>query len=219
MKRLSLFLLLLLLGSTHIFSTTLSLGEFWCELEPMFRDGEEYPLPEETAIKRVLEEARFVISAMLYGFRFVYTPYDSKRQIDELFTLDAIATIPWGDPSLIVTSSRVENKKLLVNLRYRISEYQEPWLRSWESGVLATSSGMGEKPMYAGHTQRLAAIEDALREAVREYLRAIVYNKPREVRGTLVLKKKPVIRIESGNYLASVQIALQIDEIVPYTAF
>jgi hypothetical protein len=219
MKRTAFLLVLLILGTSYAFSTTLSLGEFWCELEPMFRDDEEYPLPEEEAVKRVLEEARYVISAMLYGFRFVYTPYDAKRQIDEFFTLDAVATIPWGDPSLIINSSRVENKKLLVNIRYRVNEYQEPWLRSWESVALATSSGMGAKPMYVGYGQRLAAIEDALREAVRAYLRGIVYNKPREVRGTLVLKKKPVIRIESGNYLVSVQIALQLDEIVPYTAF
>ncbi|MEW5816327.1 MAG: hypothetical protein AB1798_13130, partial [Spirochaetota bacterium] len=74
--------------------------EFWCELDPMVRMGDTYPLTREAALKQILEEAQFVFSGMMYGFKFQYTPSDKTRRVDEIYFVEPVSQIPWGDKGL-----------------------------------------------------------------------------------------------------------------------
>ena len=55
----------------------------WVELEPLVRiEGGQYPIPVEKAERTLLEEARVLLSGMVYGWSFDYTPANSARGVD-----------------------------------------------------------------------------------------------------------------------------------------
>ena len=75
----------------------------WVELEPVVRiDAGEYPIPPAVAERKVLEEARVLLSGMVYGWSFDYTPANHARAVSESFSLTPVAQIPWGSPRLRV---------------------------------------------------------------------------------------------------------------------
>ena len=194
-------------------------GEFWVELDPFIQTEERYPLSTEDAHRRVLEEAQYVFSGVIYGFTFVYTPSDAVRQVEEIFTLEQVATIPWGDPSLSIVETRVHENLLFAHIRYFPSEHQTRWLRMMESNIHHTSSGRGGASMFLGVGGKFDAIAEATKEAIREHLRPRIYNKPKEVRGKVVFTESPYIIIDAGRYEAKVSVRIDVDEIIPYRIF
>ncbi len=194
-------------------------GRFWWELEPYYPTEDEYPLTEETAIRRMLEEALYTFSGMLYGFEFVYTPPDRAREVEEVFRLEPIAQIPWGDPRLQVRQSWVQEKRLYATLTYRVAAFQEARLHGWASNAVPTAAGQARAELYLGFAQRTVAIENAVKQAIREYLRERYLNKPRQARGQVLLREVPMMGIVEGSYRASVEVKLLIDQVEPYTAY
>jgi hypothetical protein len=212
------FVLLLVLVS-HASTDELLQGRFWWELEPYYPTEDEYPLSEETAIRRLLEEARYTFSGMLYGFEFVYTPPDKAREVEEVFRLEPIAEIPWGDPRLQVRQSWVREKRLYATLTYRVAPFQEARLQGWGSNAIPTAGGQARAELYLGFPQRTVAIEKAVKQAIREHLRERYFNKPREARGQVLLREVPLMGIVEGSYRASVDVKVQIDQVEPYLAY
>lgn len=66
---------------------------------------------------------------------------------------------------------------------------------------------------------RRDAILDATRAAVREYLRGITHNKPREVRGTVAFASPPRVYLKSGAWVAHVRVYMTVDEILDYGGY
>ena len=194
-------------------------GEFWSELEPFIRDDGIYPLSREDAAREILEEARSVYSGMIYGYSFVYTPLDKARNVGEVFDLVALAELPWGDKGFSITQSRIEGKKLYASTAYRASAFQLPWITGWKSNVLPRAGGSADVSILEGKTGKLKAVRDAVKQAIREYLRQVEYNKPREISGEVVLSEVPRIVITSGSYSARVNIRLRVKEIVSYRVY
>ncbi len=195
-------------------------GRFWVDLEPpVSSEGEEYPLSEDTAIELLLEEARYVFSAMLYGFRFRYVPSDNGRRIEEEFELEAISMVERGDERLSVLSTRVEDLRLYAQLEYRLADFQRSRLAGWESNRVESVGAEGEAPFWQGHGARIPAIEDAIRRAVRGLLQTMTDNKPREARGSVLLLEAPRIYIRSGGYRARVNVKVKVDDIRPYEVY
>lgn len=194
-------------------------GEFWTELEPFLTDETGPHITREEAIRRTLEEARFVFSGMIYGFRFRYTPSDSARQVEEIFELEPIAELPWGDPNLIVKSSRVEGNRLYVRVAYRLREFQEARKASWRSNTLTGAEAYGEARIYDGYRARFEAIRSGIKTALREHFRQVVYNKPKEISGDLVLDRQPELGLRSAMYAARVEIRFRTRTILPYSVF
>jgi hypothetical protein len=191
--------------------------EFWIELYPAVKpeDG-EYPIPKKVAIEELLEEVRYVLSGMIYGFGFSYTPYDKTRQIEEQFTLEPVASIPWGDPNLSVVSTRVEEKILYVRVRYRLAEYQKPWADLWRSSSIPVTGGTGEGKYFLGTQGKRTSMENAVKESIRLYFRARVHNKPRQIRGEVLFTHPPRTFIRSGAFKTQVRLKLRTEEVVPY---
>src|SRR4030042_7032179 len=67
----------------------------WVELEPIVRIEPEYPIPLEKAGQWVLEEARTLLSGMVYGWTVSWTPSDVSRKVADRFDLVPVAEIPW----------------------------------------------------------------------------------------------------------------------------
>jgi len=197
-------------------------ARLWCELEPLIQsEGQEYPLPREEARKRLLEEARGVFSAMIYGFRFSYTPGDSTRGVAEEFDLVPVAEIPWGDPQLHIVDAWTEGTRLFAKVEYDLQPFQEDRRRGWGSTAVPTATGVGESSMFPGPppASKARSLEAAFREAIRNHLRPIRFNKPREVTGELLLWSPPAVILEAGSYQTRIDVKLRVREIRDYGIF
>jgi hypothetical protein len=195
-------------------------ARFWVDLEPPVRaEGEEYPLSEERAVRLMLEEARYVLGGMMYGFRFRYVPGDRRREVVEQFDLEPVAEVRFGDPRLSVISTRVEDFRLYGRFEYRLADFQRSRLAGWLSSEVPSVAGEGEAPFWEGHEARIPVIEDAMRLAVRSLLRSKTDTKPREATGSFVLLGAPRIYVRSGAYQARVDIKVKVDNIRPYTVY
>lgn len=192
--------------------------ELWINLEPVVTEenDDEYPLSQEAAARKLLEEARRIVSSMVYGCTFVYTPADSAHRVAEVFDLLPVAEVAWGDPGLTVRQTRVVGTRLYAVVDYALVEFQQSRREAWSSGAIPRSTGMGSANVFLGHGERITAFENAMKEAVRGYLRPREPNKPREVRGEVLVWDSPNTQMSAGEYTTRVTIKLRIDEIIPY---
>ena len=193
--------------------------EVWTELDPLVATGEERPVPREVAVERLLDDAQRILSGMIYGYSFTYTPVDSARGVAERFELDPVATIPRGDPGLSVFQTWVNRDRLYARIFYTMSAAQMQWRRSWESSSNRRSAAVGLSPFILGPTEKHHAVTDGIRLAVREYVRQRNFNRPQLVAGAVVLVASPALGVRAGNYEANVAIYMQIDVIRAYQHF
>jgi len=198
---------------------TVLFGEFWCELEPMAEDFTVRTLSQEEAIREVLDEALYAFSGMVYGFSFSYTPSDIARGVDEIFVLEPLASVRWGDPALSAYEVRLESDRYLIRFRYDCSDAQEARRYRFFVNPAVNAMGMGRGSQILGTSERITAVREAVKEAVRDHLRRLVYNKPREIVGEALFSEAPRITLSSGRYVATVRLRLIISEIVPYSRY
>ncbi|HUX11760.1 MAG TPA: hypothetical protein VMW87_01955 [Spirochaetia bacterium] len=196
----------------------LLIAEFSAETHPLIVETPEPPTKEQIVLS-LLEEARFAFSGMIYGFDFVYTPSDPLRKVAEEFDLKPVAQLRWGDPRMRVLDTRTESDLLFARITYSLADFQLPRWQGWQSNSLEHASGLGASSYLKGPSSRHAAIVEAIKNAIREQVRQRVYNRPREIRGSLALLDAPRIAVREGNYEATVRIALDVKSIIPYTIF
>lgn len=177
------------------------------------------PPPNSQPLTDILKEAQYVYSGMIYGFSFVYIPGDATRGVADSFELTPIAEIKWGDPHLKVLDSRVDASRLVARVLYSLAPYQETWKQGWDSNVYPTATGRGISRYFLSYDEKMASYKDAIKEAIRDYLRQRIYNKPREVKGQLVLRGSPYTIIDAGQYVTTLSVKLRIDTVQPYTVF
>jgi hypothetical protein len=214
-------LLLLLIRPAAATSYDQLTVEAWCELEPMFQESDAYPLSAEQAQRRLLEEARGILSDMIYGLEFSYTPGDERRQTAERFTLAPVAEIRWSDPRLRVAQAELREGRLYAKVLYDLEDFQSARRKAWESNSIPTATGSGSFSLFAAPAPegKRRSLAEAFKDALRNYLRPIVFNKPREIRGELLVWEGPQVVIASGSYLTRVTVKLRIMEIRPYSLF
>jgi hypothetical protein len=195
--------------------------EVWCELQPMDFEHPEADdsLSQREAFVRLFEEARQVVSGMIYGYRFTYIPSDKTRGVKEFLEVIPVAEIRQGDKNLRLVSRDVADNRLYGRFTYTLAEFQRRRRESWQTISLPAESGRGEGKVPAGLDGKTTARETAIREAVRNLLRPHIFNKPREIRGEAVLLDCPLTIISAATYQTTVTVKIDIKEIVPYTVF
>ena len=194
-------------------------AEVWAELDPIVADGSARPLPREVALDRLLDEVQYVVSGLVYGYRFVYVPGDPSREIAESFELEPHASIPRGDPRLTVLQTWIDDDRLVARVGYEVSVVQRGWYEGWHSSANARSTGIGVSSLFLGPTHKTGAVSDGIRAAVREHVRALEFTRPQQVTGAVLLAAYPKFGIVRGNYQATVDILLQIDRIDKFETF
>ncbi|MFW5712910.1 MAG: hypothetical protein ACOCZA_13290 [Spirochaetota bacterium] len=216
-------------------------AEFWTELDPIIEgrqpgtggsgsSEEERPSPvepiigtgvisQEEAIRRTLEEARVVFSGMIYGFNVRYTPSDRDRQVEEELVIEPLAQIPKGDPSLHVLKVRTTDNQYFVHMRYNLAAFQQRRLQAWDSNTLAVAAGRGTAPLYGGYRAKFDSFDQAIKNALREYLRPRYRNKPSRIQAAVALQDPPYTVIDAGGYHSKVRIKVDIREVQPYSAY
>jgi len=200
-------------------------NEFWffAENSPVFyvieKNQDEEKEDMSKKIKDLLDEAVFIYSGMIYGFTFTYTPSDQKRGVKEEFSIVPTATIQFGDPAMSVKSTRKEKAKTFVRLEYRCKDHHLSWLNYWNSSTFPVIGGSGTSFASEGAASRIEAMEQAVKESVRTYMRGRIHNKPRSIAGNFIFKEVPVIMQAAGLYTASVKIKIDIMNIETYSFF
>jgi len=201
-------------------------GEVYVDFEQIYAGhvDEEYPLDIPTAGRRALEETALFYSAMIYGWSFHYDVGEKARQIEEKLELEPVAIIEYGDPSLKVTDTEINDTRLRVWTDYHLSDAQQRRMQVWRTGMTRNAQGIGygqaEMEEYPGWLAvKKAALEDSARAALRALLRGSERNRPKEVTGSISLASFPRYFIQSGRWAVSARFRVQIKEIIPFAAY
>lgn len=189
-------------------------AEFWIDAGGLPKDGA--PPTIEGSLALLGEEATYVLSGCLYGFSFEWTPSDLARGIAESFTMRPLATIGQGDPLLAPEPARRSGDLVSRYVSYAPDEAQRSTMDSFLRAPWRSSSGMGAGTYLQGLAGRIAAYEDAGKEAVRGLLRSYEPNKPRRVRGRLAFEGVPTIGVMQGKYLVQGRFRVAVDEVLGY---
>ncbi|MCF7949130.1 MAG: hypothetical protein K9M94_11145 [Spirochaetia bacterium] len=213
-------------------------AEFWTELDPIM-EGSQPPAPkaevspspplapltgsgvlsQDEAIRRTLEEARLVLSGMIYGFDLRYTPSDRARNVAEELVIEPRARIPAGDRALRVLQVRTAGNKYFVHIRYDLAEHQQRRMQAWSSNTLSSAGGRGTASLQQGYRGKFESFNQAIKNALREYLRPRYKNKPSRIQAVVVLKEPPYTVIDAGGYHSKVRIKIDVREVRPYSAY
>ena len=202
-------------------------GEVMVELEPVYGEyvDVKYPLNRDDAYIRALEEAAMFFSAGIYGWSFDYEIGERARNMAEVFDLNPLGEIPWGDPGLKVTHADIRDMRLYAWMDFRPSESQLRRIQAWRTGTIQTAQAVGYGPMgLPGQVSdwlkvKKLAMEDAARAAVRAMLQGSERNRPKEARGFISLQSFPVYWIDAGRWACSARFLVEIREIVPFSAY
>jgi hypothetical protein len=200
-------------------------SEFWTDLQPVAGVGDEWPVSPATARARILEEAAWVYSGMIWGFEFEYTPYDKTRSLAERFVLKPIGSLEPSALSLASGSATEDLPPELASNELRsFVEYRPPaalveLMQSYAQDPWKGSQGLGTADMNVGLKGRRAAYEDGLRLAVRALLQGREPNKPRLVKGRVVFERPPSMTIKGGYYTAQLRARVMVIEVIPYKVY
>lgn len=101
-------------------------GELWIQADPvqLIRpDGETRETPsrpetEQAVLDTLLEDARWIFSAMIYGLRITWRPPAASMGVQEALDIAPIALIPRGDPNLSVVQVTEDEGLIHVLLEY-----------------------------------------------------------------------------------------------------
>ena len=190
----------------------------WTELDP-FVGGEDAPSSETEVHRRMLEDARLVLSGMIYGYRFRYTPSDDARGVPDVFELVLIHEIAWGDPALEVLYVERRDNRAWSKVVYGLADHQQSRRDAWASNTIPAATGRGEAPLHRGRAARGQSLEEAVKQAIRAYARGRIMNKPREIAGEVLLWSAPRTVIGAGSYVTTVQIEVRVEDVVPYRVY
>ena len=192
----------------------------WVELEPLVRiDTAEYPIPLAVAERTVLEEARVLLSGMVYGWSFDYTPANRSRAVAENFSLTPIAQIPWGSRKLKVVETQTAEEKLWARASYTMDGAETDRRSSWESSAALLSQGEGKASVMKGPQAKALSFQDAVRDAIRLGLHERYFDAPRQIKGDVVLWDDPESAVRSGMYRTIVKVKIMVRDVVPYRIF
>ncbi len=221
MKRLIPLLVLLCAGATIASQTPRMLqAPIWVYLEtvPGSLTTEEIAakLPP---IQELDEIARFIMAGMLYGWNFSYTPSDKTRKVAEFFTLTPIGTISRGDNRMVLAGTKPDYPRLSTWAQYTLDDSLSRWSSYWSSVMFKSANGRGRGERSDEVAGISAAYTDAVRDAVREYARKLEKNKPKEIRGEVLLREGARLFADEGQFVADIKVLVNLQEVVPYRTF
>lgn len=220
-------LLILLLSANVLFAQTPSVIEhiripLWAELDAYPGSAEaqdtsagvyDYP------ISRIHEVAPFLISGMVYGWNFVYTPSDKARGVEEFFEITEIQPLNPPYEKITYVSPWIQDNRLNCWCEYTRTEPQIQNYYLWSSIQNPVIHGRGYGKIEKGFDGIKDAAQDAVKEAVRDYYRAIIKNKPKEISGAVLVRNIPTIGIKSGQYIINLDFFLECGRILEYKLY
>ncbi|MDD7014316.1 MAG: hypothetical protein SO116_03575 [Treponema sp.] len=168
------------------------------------------------AIDRTKETAPFLISGMLSGWEFEYTPLDKSRNVEEFWSFKEVEPFNPDINHLTFHYPEVSGNKLISWVYCDRTKEQIRSYDMWNSIVHSKIHGNGSGSVEDGFEGIKEACSNAVKNAVREYWRTMIKNKPKEISGKVLLTGNPRIYIKEGKYIVDLDFFLETDRIVPY---
>ena len=194
----------------------------WAELDayPELEDAQNLEAgPFDYPIKSIKEVAPFLISGMVYGWNFIYTPSDIQRGIEEYLEIEEIVPASSLAPGITYVSPWIQEDKFNCWCEYTRNKSQIQTYNLWSSIKNPVIQGVGYGDLKKGFPGLKDAAYDALKNAVREYYRAIIKNKPKEITGSVLIRDIPTIGISSGRYIFNLDFFLECGKIIEYSVY
>ena len=163
--------------------------------------------------------APFIIGGMVYGWNFSYTPSDKLRGVEEYMDFSPVRELGEAEQSIAYTKPWVEEGKVYCWVEFTRTEAMIRNYYLWASITNDTVHGIGYGKISDGFDGITNAVRDAIKNAVRAYFRTKIKNKPKEIRGKVLLRREPLIGIDAGRYKVQLDFFLETDKILPYTQF
>jgi hypothetical protein len=179
-------------------------------------DENEFSLP----VSRLKKTAPFFVQGMLYGWKIDYTPSDKARGVQEYLEFEPVQDLTEEEVSRIeYKNAAFKDDRLYCRVEFERTDFQLNLFKSWQSVTNPKVRGFGYGRLEDGFEGLKAACGEAMKNAVREYWRRIIKNKPREISGRLVLCAAPVIGVDSGRYRVMLDFLMETDRILDYKMF
>lgn len=172
-----------------------------------------------TAIARTKQVAPFLLNGMINGWTFDYTPKDNLRGVKEYFELTAIREFDESYNPITYHNPEAVDGKLFSWAYCDRTMVQQLDYERWNSITNPKVHGTGQGPVYAGMEGIRQAVAEAAKNAIHEYWRRKIKNKPKEIWGKLLLVGEPRIYISEGRYTVDLDFFMQTDKIVEYTQY
>ncbi len=178
-------------------------------------EAQEYAYP----ISRIKETVPFLMEGLVYGWDFVYVPSDKTRGVEEYMEITPIQAIDKSRNSIEYSSVWLENNRFNCWVDYTRTDYEVQIYNLWASIQNPTIQGRGYGDLSKGFDGIKEASQEALKNAVRDYYRNTIKNKPKEITGKVLLRKTPMLGIDSGRYVIILDFFLECGTIIEYTQF
>jgi hypothetical protein len=169
---------------------------------------------------RIRDLSVFLMEGMVYGWKFVYTPSDNLRGVEEYLEIVPIKSFEKADREKIIYSdSFFEESRVNVWCDYERTDYQIQNYKLWSGIEHPVIHGRGLGQIEDGFDGIQTAAKNALKEAVRARYRAELKNKPKEISGAVLIRQPPVVGITQGQYAIILDFFLERDRIIKYTTY
>ena len=184
------------------------------ETEEKVSEGQfDYPVSQ---MKKI---APFIITGMVYGWNFVYVPYDKARGVEEYLEVTEIVSADVIRGGITYASPWLTESTFNCWAEYTRTDSQVQTYKLWESIQNPVISGIGYAPVEKGFEGIEEAARESLKDAIRNYYRKTIKNKPKEITGAVLIRKFPTLGIDAGRYVINLDFFLECGKIIEYSVY
>ena len=222
------FVVLILLGqSVSLFAQTPSVVRnirlpLWAELDAypgLELSADENEGQFDFPIKQMRKIAPFIISGMVYGWNFVYVPYDKARGVEEYLEVTEIVSSDVIKGGITYASPWISENNLNCWVEYTRTDSQIQNYNLWSSIQNPVIGGIGYASVEKGFEGIEEAARESLKDAIRNYYRKTIKNKPKEINGAVLIRNFPTLGISSGRYVINLDFFLECGKIIEYSVY
>ena len=170
-------------------------------------------------ISQMHKIAPLIINGMVYGWNFVYVPYDKARGVEEYLEITEIVPSDVIRGGIKYTSPWISDNNLNCWVEYTRTDSQVQSYNLWASIQNPVIAGIGYGSVEKGFEGIEEAARESLKAAIRNHYRKTIKNKPKEITGSVLITKFPTLGIDSGRYVINLDFFLECGRIVEYSVY
>ncbi len=163
--------------------------------------------------------APFIINGMVYGWKFVYVPYDKARGVEEYLEITEIVPVDVIRGGITYASPWISDNNLNCWAEYTRTDSQVQSYNLWASIQNPVIAGIGYGSVEKGFEGIEEAARESLKAAIRNHYRKTIKNKPKEINGSVLIRKFPTLGIDSGRYVINLDFFLECGKIIEYSVY
>ena len=163
--------------------------------------------------------ASLIVNGMVYGWKFVYVPYDKARGVEEYLEITEIVPAEVIRGGIKYASPWISENNLNCWVEYTRTDSQVQNYNLWASIQNPVISGIGYGSVENGFEGIEEAARESLKAAIRNYYRKTIKNKPKEINGSVLIRKFPTLGIDSGRYVINLDFFLECGKIIEYSVY